>query len=83
MSRNTRGSSRTKRRKFCKFTVEKTSPDYKDPETLVEFIDPDSKKMLSGRTTGTKAKHQRALATAVKQARFLALIPYTDRHKEK
>ena len=66
------------RRRVCKFTVEGiTSVDYKDLEILKGFVT-ESGKIMSARNTGTKAKYQRQLATAVKRARFLALLPYTD-----
>ena len=53
--------------------------DYKDTEFLKKFIT-ESGKIVPSRITGTKAMHQRAVANAVKLARFLALIPYTDKH---
>lgn len=66
---------------FCRFTVAKvTEIDYKDIDTLQEFIDT-SGKITPSRLTGTKAKYQRQLTKAIKNARFLALIPYTDKHK--
>ncbi len=69
------------RRRVCKFTVEGiTSVDYKDLEILKGFVT-ESGKIMSARNTGTKAKYQRQLSTAIKQARFLALMPYTDSHK--
>jgi small subunit ribosomal protein S18 len=69
-----------KRRKFCRFTAEKVVMiDYKDIETLRDFI-LDNGKIIPARLTGTKAHYQRQLDTAIKRARFLALIPYTDNH---
>ncbi|HEX4584053.1 MAG TPA: 30S ribosomal protein S18 [Burkholderiaceae bacterium] len=69
-----------KRRKFCRFTAEKVELiDYKDIETLRDFI-LDNGKIIPARLTGTKAHYQRQLDTAIKRARFLALIPYTDNH---
>lgn len=69
-----------KRRKFCRFTAEKVEMiDYKDIETLRDFI-LDNGKIIPARLTGTKAHYQRQLDTAIKRARFLALIPYTDNH---
>ncbi|MGB5707171.1 MAG: 30S ribosomal protein S18 [Arenicellales bacterium] len=69
-----------RRPRFCKFTAEGIeSIDYKDLEILKTNIS-ESGKILPRRTTGTKAHFQRQLATAVKRARFLALIPYTDQH---
>lgn len=70
-----------RRRKFCKFTAEKfTEIDYKDLETLKGYVS-ESGKIVPSRVTGTKARYQRQLAKAVKRARYLALIPYTDAHK--
>jgi hypothetical protein len=47
---------------------------------LKDFIS-ENGKIIPARITGTKAHYQRQLATAVKRARFLALLPYTDQHK--
>jgi small subunit ribosomal protein S18 len=69
-----------KRRKFCRFTAEGIKQiDYKDVNLLKDFIN-ENGKIIPARITGTKAKYQRQLSTAVKRARFLALIPYTDQH---
>ena len=69
-----------RRRKFCKFTAEGiTEIDYKDLGTLRQYLS-ENGKIVPSRITGTKAKYQRQLQTAVKRARFLALIPYTDNH---
>jgi small subunit ribosomal protein S18 len=69
-----------RRRKYCKFTAEGiTEIDYKDIETLKQYVS-ETGKIVPSRITGTKAKYQRQLATAVKRARFLALLPYTDAH---
>ena len=54
--------------------------DYKDVNTLKEYIT-ETGKIVPSRITGSNAKHQRQLATAIKRARYLALIPYCDRHK--
>ena len=70
-----------RRRKFCKFTAEGVKEiDYKDLDTLKQYIT-ETGKIVPSRITGTKAKYQRQLATAVKRARFLALSPYTDSHQ--
>lgn len=70
-----------KRRKFCRFTAEKIQEvDYKQVDLLKEFIT-ENGKIIPARITGTKAHYQRQLAVAVKRARFLALLPYTDQHK--
>ena len=69
-----------KRRKFCRFTalgVEEI--DYKDLDTLNAYIT-ETGKIMPSRNTGTKARYQRQLATAINRARFLALLPYTDHH---
>lgn len=52
--------------------------DYKNTETLKKFINPHGR-ILSKRKTGVCSKHQRKLATAIKQARFLGLLPYVAR----
>ena len=69
-----------KRRKFCRFTAEKIAEvDYKDLFILKEFI-AENGKVIPARITGTKSRFQRQLGTAIKRARFLALLPYTDLH---
>ena len=70
-----------RRRKFCRFTAEGVKEiDYKDIQTLKNYIT-ETGKIVPSRITGTKAKYQRQLATAIKRARFLALLPYCDSHK--
>ena len=70
-----------KRRKFCRFTAAGVAEiDYKDLDTLRDFIQ-ENGKIIPARLTGTKANFQRQLDTAIKRARFLALMPYTDNHK--
>ncbi|HGP7558875.1 TPA: 30S ribosomal protein S18 [Neisseria gonorrhoeae] len=70
-----------KRRKFCRFTAEKIQEvDYKQVDLLKDFIS-ENGKIIPARITGTKAFYQRQLAVAVKRARFLVLLPYTDQHK--
>ena len=69
-----------RRRKFCRFTAEGvTEIDYKDINTLKSYIS-ETGKIVPSRITGTRAKYQRQLATAVKRARYIALLPYTDQH---
>jgi small subunit ribosomal protein S18 len=69
-----------KRRKFCRFTAEKIAEvDYKDINILKEFVS-ENGKLIPARITGTKSRFQRQLSVAVKRARFLALLPYTDLH---
>lgn len=70
-----------KKRKYCRFTAAGVKEiDYKDLETLKDFIT-ETGKIVPSRITGTSAKYQRQLATAIKRARFLALLPYCDAHK--
>ncbi|PPI87817.1 30S ribosomal protein S18 [Candidatus Pantoea edessiphila] len=70
-----------RRRKFCRFTVEGINEiDYKDIVMLKNYIT-ENGKIVPSRITGTCAKYQRQLAQAIKRARYLSLIPYTDRHK--
>lgn len=69
-----------RRRKYCRFTAEGVDEiDYKDLATLKAYVT-ETGKIVPSRITGTKAKYQRQLATAVKRARYLALLPYTDQH---
>jgi len=75
-----RGNNLFKRRKFCRFTAEKVKEiDYKDIDVLKDFIQ-ENGKIMPARITGTKARYQRQLGTAIQRARFLALLPYTDLH---
>ena len=70
-----------RRRKFCRFTAEGVSEiDYKDVVTLKNYIT-ESGKIVPSRITGTAAKYQRQLGRAIKRARYLAILPYTDLHK--
>ena len=69
-----------RRRKFCRFTAEKVEwIDYKDVEVLKDFVN-ETGKIIPARITGTSAGYQRQLSAAIKRARFLALLPYTDLH---
>jgi small subunit ribosomal protein S18 len=77
-----RGGSRQlfKRRKFCRFTAEKIAwIDYKDVDLLKDFIN-ENGRIIPARITGTKSGYQRQLSDAIKRARYLALLPYTDLH---
>jgi len=68
------------RRKVCVFCVDKvTDIDYKDVNRLRRYVS-DRGKIEPRRKTGTCAKHQRTLATAIKRARHLALLPFTAEH---
>ena len=69
-----------KRKRFCRFTVTGVEQiDYKDIDTLRDFI-AENGKIIPARLTGTRAIFQRQLNTAIKRARFLALLPYSDQH---
>ena len=69
-----------RRKKYCRFTAEGiTDIDYKDLSLLKSFIT-ETGKIVPSRITGTKARYQRQLTTAIKRARYLSLLPYTDRH---
>jgi small subunit ribosomal protein S18 len=69
-----------RRRKFCRFTAEGIKEvDYKDINILKDFIN-ENGKIIPARITGTKARYQRQLGIAIKRARFIALLPYTDLH---
>ncbi|MEN9465768.1 MAG: ribosomal protein [Pseudomonadota bacterium] len=69
-----------RRRKFCRFTAENVKEiDFKDVDTLKAYIT-ETGKIVPSRITGTRAKYQRQLATAIKRARYIALLPYTDQH---
>ena len=70
----------TRRNKFCRFTADGVVMiDYKDLATLKNYVS-ETGKIVPSRITGTKSYYQRQLATAIKRARFLALLPYTDQH---
>ncbi len=70
-----------RRKRFCRFTVANVVEiDYKDVDVLRDFIG-ENGKITPARLTGTRAIYQRQLTTAIKRARFLALIPYSDQHK--
>ncbi len=65
------------RRKVCQFCQDKvTEIDYKDVARLRRFVT-EKGKIISRRQTGTCAKHQRELTTAIKRARYMALLPYS------
>ncbi|MDX1587953.1 MAG: 30S ribosomal protein S18 [Oleiphilaceae bacterium] len=69
-----------RRRKFCRFTAEGVKEiDYKDLDTLKGYVT-ETGKIVPSRITGTKARYQRQLSTAIKRARYLALLPYADSH---
>jgi small subunit ribosomal protein S18 len=69
-----------RKKRYCRFTAEGVKEiDYKDIDTLREFIS-ETGKIVPSRITGTSAKYQRQLTTAIKRARFLALLPFCDSH---
>ena len=70
-----------KRKRFCRFTVAGVEEiDYKDIDTLRDFI-AENGKIIPARLTGTRAIYQRQLTTAIKRARILALLPFSDQHR--
>ena len=68
-----------RRRRFCRFSAEGLEIDYKDLALLKQYVS-ESGKIVPSRITGTSAKYQRQLSDAVKRARYLALLPYSDSH---
>ncbi len=73
-----RGNYRRRRKKTCYFTENKIEYiDFKDAALLKRFIS-ERGKILPKRVTGTKAKHQKKLAVAIKRARHMALLPYVE-----
>ena len=69
-----------RRRKFCRFTADKVDwVDYKEIDILKDFVN-ENGKIIPARITGTTSGFQRQLSVAIKRARFLALLPYTDLH---
>jgi small subunit ribosomal protein S18 len=71
-----------KRKRFCRFTVTGVEEiDYKDIDVLRDFI-AENGKIIPARLTGTRAIYQRQLNTAIKRARFLAFLPYSDLHRQ-
>lgn len=72
-----RPGGRGKRKKICYFKANKiTKIDYKDVDLLKKFVS-ERGKILPRRVTGTSAKYQRQLTTAIKRARQIALLPYS------
>lgn len=70
----------SRRKKFCKFTADGIEAiDYKDVDTLKNYI-MENGRMVPSRITGTSARFQRQLSSAIKVARYLALLPYCDTH---
>ncbi|MBO4694096.1 MAG: 30S ribosomal protein S18 [Clostridia bacterium] len=78
MEKTDRPLHRKARKKVCHFCVDRVEEiDYKDIAKLRKFVS-ERAKILPRRATGTCAKHQRALTTAIKRARQVALLPYTN-----
>ncbi len=76
MDNRRRGGMR--RRKVCQFCADKTKEiDYKDVDTLKKYVT-ERGKILPKRITGTCAMHQREVTKAIKRARIVALLPYTQ-----
>lgn len=77
MEKNERPMRRKSRKKVCHFCVDRVEAiDYKDIARLRKFVS-ERAKILPRRVTGTCAAHQRELTTAIKRARYVALLPYT------
>ncbi|BBL70240.1 30S ribosomal protein S18 [Methylogaea oryzae] len=71
-----------RKKKYCRFTAEGVKEiDYKDIEMLREFVS-ETGKIVPSRITGTSARYQRQLATAIKRARFLSLLAFCDSHRK-
>ena len=69
-----------RRKRFCKFSADGVDEiDYKDINTLKAYMT-ETGKIVPSRISGTKAKYQRQLAAAIKRARYLSLLPYSDAH---
>ena len=69
-----------RRKRFCKFSADGVDEiDYKDINTLKAYIT-ETGKIVPSRISGTRAKYQRQLAAAIKRARYLSLLPYSDAH---
>ncbi len=69
-----------RRKRYCRFTAEGIAEiDYKDLNLLKANVG-ETGKIVPSRITGTSAKYQRQLALAIKRARFLALLPFSDGH---
>jgi small subunit ribosomal protein S18 len=65
-----------RKKKYCRFRKNRIKYiDYKDPEFLKRFVN-EQGKILPRRVTGTSLKYQRKVATAIKRARYISLLPY-------
>ncbi len=73
---NTQANAQVIKKKYCRFKKHNIKyVDYKDANFLLKFMN-EQGKILPGRITGTSDKYQRKVATAVKRARFMAILPY-------
>ncbi len=73
---NSQQAQQVIRKKYCRFKKHGIKyVDYKDANFLLKFMN-EQGKILPGRITGTSDKYQRKVATAVKRARFMAILPY-------
>ena len=71
-----------RRKKVCKFCTEKIPTiNYKDVKVLQQFVAIESGKIVPRRLSGICTRHQRGLSAAIKQARNIALLPFSARHK--
>ncbi len=71
-----------RKKRYCRFTAEGVKEiDYKDIEMLREYVS-ETGKIVPSRITGTSARYQRQLTTAIKRARFLALLAFCDSHRK-
>lgn len=71
---------KTVKKKYCRFCTDKSSIiDYKDEKLLKRFIT-DRGRIISRRLSGNCAKHQRQITSAIKRARFLAILPFVGEH---
>ena len=71
-----------RKKKACRFCYEKKEVDYKDYSTLERFLTKHGR-LYSRKRSGNCAQHQRDLGTAIKRARYMALVPYTLRGKRR
>ena len=79
--KRTGGYRPNRKRSFCRFTADSSIQiDYKDLTLLKSYVS-ESGKIIPSRNSGTAARFQRQMASAIKSARYLALLPYTDGHK--
>ncbi len=78
-TKNTKTVRTAKKVSGCFFTQSGTTPDYKEVLTLKRFTS-DRGKIVPNKYTGISSRFQRLLATEIKKARYMALLPYTDQH---